>query len=79
LRVKHEGAVRSAFQDLLAASYPTGNILFQAPERAILWQNGREVWDADLTNPDELVKTLAHFFAYQPPAYEEWAQAVADF
>jgi predicted helicase len=138
LRVRHEGAVRSAFQDLLAAcgrqfnwtlvpewpvkraarhalrvdgalvdefrlthgyweakdesddlpkeikkklaaGYPTGNILFQAPERAILWQNGREVFDADLTDADELVKALAHFFEYQPPAFEEWAQAVADF
>ena len=138
LRVTHEGAVRSAFQDLLAAcgrqfnwtlvpewpikraarhalrvdgalldqyrlrhgvweakdesddlpkeikkkvaaGYPTDNILFQAPERAILWQNGREVFDADLTRADELVKALTHFFEYQPPAYEQWEQAVADF
>ena len=62
-----------------AAGYPAGNILFQAPERAILYQNDREVLDADLTNADELVKTLAHFFEYQPPAYEQWGQAVEDF
>lgn len=61
------------------AGYPTSNILFQAPERAILWQNNREVLDADLTNADELVKTLAFFFEYQPPAYEQWEQAVEDF
>jgi predicted helicase len=61
------------------AGYPTSNILFQAPERAILWQNNREVLDADLTNPDELVKTLSLFFEYQPPAYEQWEQAVEDF
>lgn len=61
------------------AGYPTSNILFQAPERAILWQNNREVLDADLRNPDELVKTLTPFFEYQPPAYEQWEQAVEDF
>ncbi|HYG78829.1 MAG TPA: N-6 DNA methylase [Pyrinomonadaceae bacterium] len=61
------------------AGYPAGNILFQAPERAILWQNNREVLDADLTNPDELVRALALFFEYQPPAYEQWEQAVSDF
>ncbi len=63
----------------LAAGYPTGNILFQAPERAILWQNGREVCDADLTDPGDLVKALTYFCEYQPPAFEQWAQAVADF
>ena len=67
--------VRKKFE----AGYPATNILFQAPERAILWQNGREVLDADLTNPDELVKALALFFEYQPPAYEQWEQAVEDF
>jgi len=61
------------------AGYPTNNILFQAPERAILWQNNREVFDADLRDADELVKTLALFFEYQPPAYEQWEQAVEDF
>jgi hypothetical protein len=67
--------VRKKFE----AGYPAGNILFQAPERAILWQNNREVLDADLTNPDELVRALALFFDYQPPAYEQWEQAVSDF
>ena len=61
------------------AGYPSSNILFQAPERALLWQNDRAVLDADLTNPDELVKVLSLFFEYQPPAYEQWEQAVADF
>ncbi len=67
--------VRKKFE----AGYPASNILFQSPERAILWQNDREVLDADLTNPDELVKALALFFEYQPPAYEQWEQAVEDF
>ena len=63
----------------LAAGYPSDNIIFQSPERAILLQNGREVEDADLTRPEALVKVLARFFEYQPPAYEQWGQAVEDF
>lgn len=61
------------------AGYPDTNILFQSPERAILYQNGREVLDADITEPEALVKTLQHFFEYQPPAYEQWEQAAEDF
>ena len=33
-----------------AIGYPQDNILFQAPERAILYQNGRQVADEDITN-----------------------------
>ena len=40
-------AVRSKFED----GYPRDNILFQNPERAILWQNDREVLDVDLIDP----------------------------
>ncbi len=137
LSVKHEGAVRSAFQTLLescgkqfnwtlvpeyqkkrqgkrisidgalvdqfslphgyweakdeqddlqkevkkkfAVGYPNDNIIFQSPERAILYQNGREAFDADLNDADELVRVLELFFDYQPPAYEEWEQAVKRF
>jgi len=61
------------------AGYPQDNIIFQAPERAILWQDGYEVWDADISRPPVLVDVLRHFFAYQPPAYEQWEQAVEEF
>ena len=46
--------------------YPRDNILFQTPERAILWQNEREVLDADLTDPAQLVEAVQTFFAYRP-------------
>ncbi len=62
-----------------AAGYPNDNILFQAPTRAILWQNNREILDADLNDAEQLVRILQLFFEYQPPAYEQWEQAVADF
>jgi predicted helicase len=61
------------------ADYPPDNILFQAPDRAILYQNGSQVIDADITKPPELIDTLKLFFEYQPPAYEQWELAVDEF
>ena len=62
-----------------AAGYPDDNIIFQTPERAILWQNGRLALDADLTQPARLIETLQGFFGYRPPAYAAWEEAVAQF
>ena len=59
--------------------YPRDNILFQTPERAILWQNEREVLDADLTEPAQLVEAVQTFFAYRPEHFVEWEEAVAEF
>jgi predicted helicase len=59
--------------------YPQDNTLFQAPDRAILWQDGYQVWDADITQPPVLVDLLQEFFAYQPPAFEQWERAVEEF
>ncbi|MEK6323663.1 MAG: type ISP restriction/modification enzyme [Acidobacteriota bacterium] len=62
-----------------AAGYPRNNILFQAPERAILYQDSRQVLDEDITKPEALVQTLKRFVEYTPPAFEEWEEAVAQF
>ena len=59
--------------------YPSDNILFQTPQRAILWQNARQVLDVDLIKPTQLVKVLQTFFAYQPPELAKWERAVAQF
>ena len=59
--------------------YPKENILFQAPERAILYQNGRQIADEDITKPENLVRTLETFFGYTKPAYEQWDDAVIHF
>ena len=67
--------VRRKFQ----AGYPKDNILFQTPERAILWQDKRCVLDADLTDPKQLVQTLEAFFGYHPPVIAEWEKAVVLF
>ena len=59
--------------------YPQDNILFQAPRRAILVQNGRTVIDSDISEPTALVDVLQQFFAYQPPEFAQWDRAVLEF
>ena len=66
-------------QRKFAAGYPSDNILFQTPQRAILWQNDALVLDADLTDRAQLVQTLDAFFSHRPPAIAEWDEAVAQF
>jgi len=61
------------------AGYPRDNILFQEPRRAILYQNGERFFNADLTKPDQLVHVLDLFFAWRPPAFDEWEKAVGEF
>ena len=66
-------------QHKFESGYPRDNILFQTPQRAILWQNDRQVLDADLTDPKQLIETLQTFFAHRPQEYAEWEDAVAQF
>jgi predicted helicase len=61
------------------AGYPRDNILFQEPRRAILYQNGERLLDADLTKPDDLVHVLDLFFTYRPQAFDAWERAVEEF
>ena len=64
----------------IAAGYPTDNIIFQAPKRAILYQNGvRQALNEDISSADNLVELLRHFFEYRAPQHEEWEAAVAEF
>lgn len=63
----------------LAAGYPQNNIIFQAPDRAILMQNGRVVLDEDISEADAIVQFLKRFLEYIPPEFEEWTDAVEHF
>jgi hypothetical protein len=63
----------------LTAGYPQNNIIFQAPEHAILWQNGRVVLDEDITQPVVLVEILKQFFDHTPPELKDWDDAVTHF
>lgn len=62
-----------------AVGYPKDNIIFQSPKRAILYQNGRQVLDEDITQPEKLVGTLKQFFEYRAPLIAEWEEAAAKF
>jgi predicted helicase len=69
-----------AIQQKWKAGYPKDNILFQTPHRLVLWQDGREVFNEDITsNPNLLIDGLDLFFSYNPPAYEQWLEAVIAF
>jgi predicted helicase len=59
--------------------YPKNNILFQAPNRIVIWQHGQEVFDEDISKPELLIEGLKVFFEYEAPAFEQWRQAVEEF
>ncbi len=63
----------------LDKGYPRDNIIFQAPERAVLYQAGARVADLDISKPDYLSQLVNHFFDYKAPHIEEWEQAVSEF
>src|SRR5205814_8238496 len=63
----------------IAAGYPQHNIRFQAPERAILMQNGRVVLDEDISDAVAIVQFLKRFLEYVPPEFEQWTDAVEHF
>ena len=66
-------------QKKLDKGYPADNTIFQAPNRAVLMQDGGIAFDADIRDPQTLVDLLALFFDYEKPAHEEWEHAVAEF
>ena len=61
------------------AGYPFDNILFQTPQRVLLYQNGQKVLDLDISDPARLIAALQPLFSYVPPALDNWHTAVADF
>ena len=68
-----------AIQEKREAGYPIDNILFQNPQRIILYQNGQVALDLDITEPARLIAALQYLFSYVPPALNNWQTAVTDF
>lgn len=66
-------------QRKFADGYPTTNILFWQPGRAILIQAGRQVMDADISQADALVNVLEAFFNFDLPYIKDWESAVEEF
>jgi hypothetical protein len=63
----------------VAAGYPLTNILFQSPDRAVLYQDNRIALDCDLTKPENLIDILTLFFEHRQPHEVEWTEAVDKF
>ena len=66
-------------QNKFADGYPSTNILFWQPGRAILVQNGRQILDENITTPEKLVEVMLAFFNYDQPYIKEWEHAVEEF
>lgn len=66
-------------QKKFAKGYPKDNIIFQSPERVIIWQGGQQVYDGDISKREVLVVSLKLFFEYRPPQIENWEKAAAEF
>lgn len=63
----------------LALGYPSTNLLFQSPERAVLYQNNQRVLDSPLAEAGQLTDTLRAFLGYEEPAIAEWEKASVEF
>ena len=74
-----DDTLTKAVQEKRDAGYPLDNILFQTPERALLYQNGQVALDLDITEPAVLIAVLQYLFTYIPPALDNWHTAVSDF
>ena len=71
--------LKKEVQKKIAVDYPKDNIIFQQPERAILYQDGKLVMDEDITRPQNLVDVVRQLFEYRPPAIEQWEKASNEF
>ena len=61
------------------AGYPQDNILFTTQERAILYQDGQEVMDVGIADPDAFIRVLHAFFGYEQADITNWERAVVEF
>jgi predicted helicase len=63
----------------IARGYPLTNIIFEDTRRAVLYQNNRPAFDADLKQRSQLVALLNQFFSYTGEQIEEFHAAVKEF
>jgi predicted helicase len=61
------------------AGYPKSNIIFQSPDRLVIWQNNQPVFDQKISDPETLIAGLKLFFEYEQPAIAQWEKAVGEF
>ncbi|MYG05160.1 N-6 DNA methylase, partial [Candidatus Poribacteria bacterium] len=68
-----------AIQEKRDKGYPFDNILFQNPERAILYQNDEIALDTNITDPENLIEVLQRLFSYSGITFSDWYDAVDKF
>src|SRR5256714_14375446 len=56
--------LKTEIRKKISAGYPTNNIIFEDTRKAILYQHGRPVYDADLTQAKNLMDLLTQFIHY---------------
>ncbi|NEQ98079.1 MAG: N-6 DNA methylase [Cyanothece sp. SIO2G6] len=71
--------LKKEVQKKFKVGYPKDNIIFQQPDRAMLYQDGKLVMDADLTDKQQLVDVVRVFLEYRPPAIDQWEKAAEEF
>ena len=59
--------------------YPSGNILFEDSQTAVLYQNGAVAMRVDMSRPRELHRLIRLFLDYDLPEIEEFRQARQQF
>ena len=68
-------AIRQKFD----SGYPQDNILFTTQERAILYQDGREVMDVGIADAEAFIRVLRAFFSYEQADVANWERAAVEF
>src|SRR5215212_1038626 len=63
----------------IARGYPLTNIIFEDTRRAVLYQNGRPAFEADLKQRSQIVALLTQFFTYTGEQIEQFHLAVQKF
>jgi len=61
------------------AGYPRSNILFQRPDRALLFQDGRNAFNDSIEDAQKLVDVLRLFFEWRQPDHDSWDRAASEF
>jgi predicted helicase len=63
----------------ITAGYPITNTIFEDTRRAVLYQNNKPAFEADLTDSKALTSILDSFFHYAAPDIATFEHAVGDF
>ncbi|MGA7342637.1 MAG: N-6 DNA methylase [Terracidiphilus sp.] len=59
--------------------YPRSNILFQRPDRALLFQDGHIAFNDSIEDAEKLVAVLRLFFEWRQPDHDSWDRAASEF